>query len=32
MSMVYDLPAVLAVLLPILACWALGAWGLARVR
>jgi len=32
MSMVYDLPAVVAVLLPVLACWGLGAWGLARVR
>lgn len=32
MSMVYDLPAALAVLLPIVVCWALGAWGLARVR
>ena len=32
MSMVYDLPAVVAVLLPILACWIIGAWGLSRLR
>lgn len=32
MSMVYDLPAPLAVALPIVACWALGAWGLSRLR
>lgn len=32
MSMVYDLPAAVAVLLPILVCWGLGVWGLARVR
>jgi len=32
MSMVYDLPAMVAVLLPILACWLLGAWGLVRLR
>jgi lipopolysaccharide export system permease protein len=32
MSMVYDLPAAIAVLLPILACWLMGAWGLARLR
>jgi lipopolysaccharide export system permease protein len=31
MSMVYALPPMLAVLVPILACWALGAWGLRRV-
>ncbi|MFV2089942.1 MAG: LptF/LptG family permease, partial [Pseudomonadales bacterium] len=32
MSMVYDLPPVLAVLLPIVVCWVIGAWGLSRVR
>lgn len=32
MSMVYDLPAPVAVALPILACWGLGAWGLGRLR
>lgn len=32
MSMVYDLPAAVAVALPILACWLVGAWGLSRVR
>ena len=32
MSMVYDLPAPIAVALPIVACWALGAWGLTRLR
>ncbi len=32
MSMVYELPAPIAVALPILACWALGAWGLSRLR
>lgn len=32
MSMVYDLPAALAVALPIVACWLLGAWGLSKVR
>jgi lipopolysaccharide export system permease protein len=32
MSMVYDLPAPIAVALPIIACWALGAWGLSRLR
>lgn len=32
MSMVYDLPAPVAVALPIIACWALGAWGLSRLR
>jgi lipopolysaccharide export system permease protein len=32
MSMVYDLPPVLAVLAPILVCWLIGAWGLSRVR
>ena len=31
MSMVYELPAPIAVALPIIACWALGAWGLTRV-
>lgn len=31
MSMVYDLPPVLAVLIPIIVCWLLGAWGLRRV-
>lgn len=32
MSMVYDLPAAVAVALPILVCWLVGAWGLSRVR
>jgi lipopolysaccharide export system permease protein len=32
MSMVYELPAPVAVALPILACWGLGAWGLSRLR
>ncbi len=32
MSMVYDLPAALAVLVPILVCWAVGGWSLARIR
>jgi lipopolysaccharide export system permease protein len=32
MSMVYDLPAPIAVALPIVACWAVGAWGLSRLR
>ena len=32
MSMVYELPAVLAVSLPILACWLFGIWGLKRLR
>ncbi len=32
MSMVYDLPAPLAVALPVLACALIGAWGLARLR
>jgi lipopolysaccharide export system permease protein len=32
MSMVYDLPVLLAVLLPIVVCWLIGGWGLARVR
>ena len=32
MSMVYDLPAVLAVLLPILVCWTVGGWVLLRTR
>ena len=32
MSMVYNLPAPVAVALPIIACWALGAWGLSRLR
>jgi lipopolysaccharide export system permease protein len=32
MSMVYDLPAPLAVALPILFCWLIGAWGLTRLR
>lgn len=31
MSIVFDLPPVVAVLLPILACWLIGAWGLKRV-
>ncbi len=32
MSMVYDLPAAVAVTLPILVCWLVGVWGLSRVR
>ena len=32
MSMVYELPAPIAVSLPIIACWAVGAWGLSRLR
>ena len=32
MSMVYDLPAAIAVALPIAACWVLGAWALSRLR
>ena len=32
MSMVYDLPPLLAVALPVALCWAIGAWGLSRVR
>jgi lipopolysaccharide export system permease protein len=32
MSMVYELPAPVAVAVPILACWLLGAWGLSRLR
>jgi lipopolysaccharide export system permease protein len=32
MSMVYEIPAAIAVLLPILACWMLGVWGLQRLR
>lgn len=32
MSMVYELPVLLAVLLPIGVCWAIGGWGIARVR
>ncbi len=32
MSMVYDLAAPVAVALPIIACWGLGAWGLRRLR
>lgn len=31
MSMVYDLPPLLAVLIPVTLCWLLGAWGLRRV-
>ena len=31
MSIVYDLPPVLAVLVPIIGCWILGAWGLRRL-
>jgi len=32
MSMVYELPALAGVLLPVAVCWALGLWGLSRVR
>jgi lipopolysaccharide export system permease protein len=32
MSMVYDLPAPVAVALPIAVCWVLGTWGLTRLR
>ncbi|MEM8766507.1 MAG: LPS export ABC transporter permease LptG [Pseudomonadota bacterium] len=32
MSMVYELPAALAVSLPIVACWLIGLWGLKRLR
>ena len=32
MSMVYELPVLLAVLLPILVCWAIGGWALVRIR
>ena len=32
MSMVYELPVLLAVLLPIGVCWLIGAWGLSRLR
>jgi lipopolysaccharide export system permease protein len=32
MSMVYDLPVLLAVALPIAVCWVIGAWGITRVR
>jgi len=31
MSMVYDLPPLFAVLIPVALCWLLGAWGLRRV-
>ena len=31
MSIVYQMPAWLAVSLPILLCWLIGAWGLKRV-
>jgi lipopolysaccharide export system permease protein len=32
MSMVYDLPVLLAVLLPIGVCWLIGGWGISRLR
>lgn len=32
MSMVYDLPVLLAVLLPIAVCWLIGGWGISRLR
>lgn len=32
MSMVYELPALVAVLLPIAVCWAIGIWGLRKLR